>query len=157
MAFRPRYTGLIERYRDRLPVNDDTRIISLGEGNTPLIKLNHIPELTGKLTGMAFRVPTIDVSAVDLTVKTVKDTSMADINAAVKAASEGPMKGIMGYTEEPVVSSDFIGCDLSSIYYATAGIELNSKFFKLVSWYDNEWGYSARVIDLAKFMASKGL
>jgi len=114
-----------------------------------------IPEVQGKLTGMAFRIPTADVSAVDLTVRTEKSTSMAEINAAMKAASEGKMKGILGYTEDPVVSSDFIGCTLSSIYDATAGIELNDKFFKLISWYDNEMGYSCRVNDLMKFMAKK--
>ncbi len=114
-----------------------------------------IPEVMGKLTGMAFRIPTADVSAVDLTVRTVKETSMAQINEAMKKASEGPMKGILGYTEEPVVSSDFIGCPLSSIYDATAGIELNSRFFKLISWYDNEMGYSCRVVDLIKYMARK--
>jgi glyceraldehyde 3-phosphate dehydrogenase len=113
-----------------------------------------IPELKGKLTGMAFRVPTLDVSAVDLTVRTSKETSLEKINAAIKAASEGKMKGIMGYTEEEVVSSDFIGCPLSSIYDAKASIELNSRFFKLVSWYDNEYGYSCRVVDLAKLMAA---
>ncbi|TWT44739.1 Glyceraldehyde-3-phosphate dehydrogenase [Phycisphaerae bacterium RAS1] len=114
-----------------------------------------IPELKGKLTGMAFRVPTVDVSAVDLTVRTVKPTSLADIGAAVKAAAEGRMKGVMGYTDEEVVSSDFIGCTLSSIYDAGACIELNNRFFKLVSWYDNEYGYSCRVVDLLKFMAKK--
>ncbi|UCD28759.1 MAG: type I glyceraldehyde-3-phosphate dehydrogenase [Planctomycetota bacterium] len=114
-----------------------------------------IPEVKGKLTGMAFRIPTADVSAVDLTVRTEKATSMKDINAAMKAASEGKMKGFLGYTEDPVVSSDFIGCPLSSIYDATAGIELNEKFFKLISWYDNEMGYSCRVLDLMKLMAKK--
>jgi glyceraldehyde 3-phosphate dehydrogenase len=114
-----------------------------------------IPEVKGKLTGMAFRIPTADVSVVDLTVRTTKDTSMAEINKAMKAAAEGPMKGFLGYTEDPVVSSDFIGCPLSSIYDATAGIELNSKFFKLVSWYDNEMGYSCRVNDLMKYIAKK--
>ena len=114
-----------------------------------------LPEVKGKLTGMAFRIPTADVSAVDLTVRTEKATSLKDINAAMKAASEGKMKGILGYTEEPVVSSDFIGCPLSSIYDATACIELNANFFKLISWYDNEMGYSNRVIDLIKFMAKK--
>jgi glyceraldehyde 3-phosphate dehydrogenase len=114
-----------------------------------------IPELKGKLTGMAFRVPTLDVSCVDLTVRTSKSTSLAEINAKVKEASEGAMKGIMGYTEEEVVSSDFITCPLSSIYDSKACIELNSNFFKLVSWYDNEWGYSCRVIDLAKYMAKQ--
>lgn len=114
-----------------------------------------IPEVKGKLTGMAFRIPTEDVSAVDLTVRTEKATSMAEINAAMKKASEGAMKGILGYTEEPVVSSDFIGSTLSSIYDATAGIELNANFFKLISWYDNEMGYSCRVNDLIKFIARK--
>lgn len=112
-----------------------------------------IPEVKGKLTGMAFRIPTADVSAVDLTVRTSKDTSLAEISAAMKKASETSMKGVLGYTEDPVVSSDFIGCPLSSIYDATACIELNSRFFKLISWYDNEMGYSNRVIDLIKYMA----
>ncbi len=114
-----------------------------------------IPELKGKITGMAFRIPTPDVSVVDLTVRTKKDTSLAEINAAVKAAGEGPMKGIMGFTDEEVVSTDFLGDKRSSIYDAKAGIELNSRFFKLISWYDNEWGYSNRVIDLMKFIAGK--
>jgi glyceraldehyde 3-phosphate dehydrogenase len=114
-----------------------------------------IPEVQGKLTGMAFRIPTPDVSVVDLTVRTEKKTSLAEINAAMKAASEGPMKGILGYTEEEVVSSDFVSCPLSSIYDAKACIELNGNFFKLVSWYDNEWGYSNRVLDLIKHMAKK--
>lgn len=114
-----------------------------------------IPDLKGKLTGMAFRVPTIDVSAVDLTVRTVKPTSLKDINAAMKAASEGRMKGILGYTEEEVVSSDFLSCPLSSIFDAKAGIELNSRFFKLISWYDNEWGYASRVVDLVRLIAKK--
>jgi glyceraldehyde 3-phosphate dehydrogenase len=114
-----------------------------------------IPELKGKLTGMAFRVPTPDVSAVDLTVRTKKETSLAQINAAVKAASEGKLEGIMGYTEDEVVSSDFITCPLSSIYDANAGIQLNSRFFKLISWYDNEYGYSCRVVDLIKLMGRK--
>ena len=114
-----------------------------------------IPEVKGKLTGMAFRIPTADVSAVDLTVRTEKPTSMKDINAAMKKASEGAMKGFLGYTEDPVVSSDFIGCPLSSIYDATAGIELNDHFFKLISWYDNEMGYSCRVNDLIIYMAKK--
>jgi len=112
-----------------------------------------IPELKGKLTGMAFRVPTPDVSVVDLTVRTETETSLEEINDAMKAAAEGPMQGILGYTDEQVVSSDFIGCALSSIYDAQAGIELNSRFFKLVAWYDNEWGYSCRVNDLIKYMA----
>ncbi len=114
-----------------------------------------IPELAGKLTGMAFRVPTPNVSVVDLTVRTAKETSLGAINTAMKAASQGAMKGIMGYTDEAVVSSDFIGCALSSIYDSTAGIELNSHFFKLVSWYDNEWGYSNRIVDLARYIAKQ--
>ncbi|MBI3759272.1 MAG: type I glyceraldehyde-3-phosphate dehydrogenase [Deltaproteobacteria bacterium] len=114
-----------------------------------------IPELKGKLTGMAFRVPTIDVSAVDLTLRTVKPTTLKDIHAAMKQASEGRMKGILGYTEEEVVSSDFLSCPLSSIYDAKACIELNSRFFKLVSWYDNEFGYASRITDLVRFIAKK--
>ena len=114
-----------------------------------------IPELKGKLTGMALRVPTLDVSAVDLTVRTTKETSLEKIGAAVKAAAEGRMKGIIAYTDEEVVSSDFIGCPLSSIYDAKASIELNSRFFKLIAWYDNEYGYSCRVVDLVKLMAAK--
>lgn len=114
-----------------------------------------IPAIKGKLTGMSFRVPTADVSAVDLTFKTSKDTSLAEINAAMKAASEGSMKGILGYTEEEVVSSDFVGDRRSSIYDAKAGIELNKRFFKIVSWYDNEAGYASRCVDLIKFLAAK--
>jgi len=114
-----------------------------------------IPALKGKLTGMSFRVPTADVSAVDLTFKTAKDTSLAEINAAMKAASEGAMKGILGYTEEEVVSSDFISDRRSSIFDAKAGIELNKRFFKVISWYDNEAGYAARCVDLIKYMAGK--
>ncbi len=114
-----------------------------------------IPELKGKLTGMAFRVPTLNVSVVDLTVKTTKEASLEKIGAAVKAAAEGRMKGILAYTNEEVVSADFIGCPLSSIYDAKASIELNSRFFKLVAWYDNEFGYSSRVVDLIKLMAAK--
>jgi len=116
-----------------------------------------LPELKGKLTGMAFRVPTPTVSVVDLTVKTVKETSYAEISAAMKKASETYLKGILGSTTDEVVSSDFIHCELSSIYDAGSGIELNNKFFKLVSWYDNEWGYSCRVGDLIKHMLNKGL
>ncbi len=114
-----------------------------------------IPALKGKLTGMAFRVPTADVSAVDLTFKTAKSTSLDAINAAMKAASEGAMQGVLGYTEEEVVSSDFIGDPRSSIYDAKAGIELNSNFFKVVSWYDNEAGYANRCIDMIRYIASK--
>jgi glyceraldehyde-3-phosphate dehydrogenase, type I len=116
-----------------------------------------LPEVKGKLTGMAFRVPVPTVSVVDLTVKTVKETSYAEICAAMKKASETYMKGILGYTEDEVVSSDFIHCELSSIFDAGSGIELNKNFFKLVSWYDNEWGYSCRVGDLIKLMLSKGI
>ncbi|MEE9211023.1 MAG: type I glyceraldehyde-3-phosphate dehydrogenase [Phycisphaeraceae bacterium] len=112
-----------------------------------------MPELRGKLTGMAFRIPTADVSVVDLTVRTDKATSYKDICAKMKQASEGELKGILGYTDEPVVSTDFIHDARSSIFDAGAGIELNSNFFKLVSWYDNEWGYSSRVIDLMLHMA----
>jgi len=116
-----------------------------------------IPEVKGKLTGMAFRVPTPTVSCVDLTVKTVKETSYAEISAAMKNASETYMKGILETTKDEVVSSDFIHCAASSIYDEGSGIELNSKFFKLISWYDNEWGYSNRVVDLLKYMMEKGL
>lgn len=114
-----------------------------------------IPALKGKLTGMSFRVPTADVSCVDLTFKTGKDTSLAEINAAMKKASETSMKGVLGYTDEEVVSSDFIGDRHSSIFDAKAGIELNKRFFKVVSWYDNEAGYAARCVDLIRFMAAK--
>jgi glyceraldehyde 3-phosphate dehydrogenase len=116
-----------------------------------------LPEVKGKLTGMSVRVPTPTVSVVDLTVKTVKETSYKEICAAMKKASETYLKGILGYTEDEVVSSDFIHCKLSSIFDAGSGIELNSKFFKLISWYDNEWGYSCRVGDLIKVMLKKGL
>ena len=114
-----------------------------------------LPELKGKLTGMAFRVPTPDVSVVDLTFKTEKATSYAEICQAMKAASEGEMKGVLGYTDEPVVSTDFTSDPNSSIFDAGAGIELNPNFFKVVSWYDNEWGYSNRMIDLMLSMAEK--
>jgi glyceraldehyde 3-phosphate dehydrogenase len=115
-----------------------------------------IPEVKGKLTGMAFRVPTATVSVVDLTVRTTKETSYKDICAAMKRASETYLKGILAYTDEEVVSSDFIHDPHSSIFDAGSGIELNSRFFKLVSWYDNEWGYSHRCVDLLKYMISKG-
>jgi glyceraldehyde 3-phosphate dehydrogenase len=114
-----------------------------------------LPELKGRLTGMSFRVPTADVSAVDLTFRTARDTSLADIHATMKSASNGSMKGILGYTEEEVVSSDFIGDRRSSIYDAKAAIELNKRFFKIVAWYDNEAGYAARCVDLISYMASK--
>ena len=116
-----------------------------------------LPEVKGKLTGMAFRVPTPTVSVVDLTVKTVKDTSYAEIKAAMKKASETYLKSILGYTEDEVVSTDFTHCQLSSVFDAGSGIELNKNFFKLVSWYDNEWGYSCRVGDLIKLIIAKGL
>ena len=113
-----------------------------------------IPELNGKLTGMAFRVPTADVSVVDLTVKTKKATSLKEINEAMKKASEGELKNILAYTDELVVSQDFVGCTNTSIYDAKAGIELNDHFFKVVSWYDNEAGYSNKLVDLAQHVAS---
>jgi glyceraldehyde 3-phosphate dehydrogenase len=115
-----------------------------------------IPEVKGKLTGMSFRVPTATVSDVDLTVRTVKETSYKEICAAMKNASETYLKGILAYTEDEVVSSDFIHDTHSSIFDAGSGIELNSRFFKLISWYDNEWGYSNRVVDLLKYIAAKG-
>ncbi|WP_009961180.1 type I glyceraldehyde-3-phosphate dehydrogenase [Verrucomicrobium spinosum] len=114
-----------------------------------------IPEVKGKLTGMSFRVPTPTVSVVDLTVKTVKETSYKEICAAMKNASETYLQGILGYTEDEVVSSDFIHDSRSSIFDAGSGLELNSRFFKLVSWYDNEWGYSNRCVDLVKYIAGK--
>jgi glyceraldehyde 3-phosphate dehydrogenase len=113
-----------------------------------------IPELNGKLTGMSIRVPTVDVSVVDLTVNLKKPAKYADICAAIKAASEGPMKGVMGYTEDSVVSSDFIGDPRTSIFDAKAGIALTDTFVKLVAWYDNEWGYSCKVLDLITYMYS---
>jgi glyceraldehyde 3-phosphate dehydrogenase len=116
-----------------------------------------LPAVKGKLTGMAFRVPTPTVSVVDLTFKTSKETSLAEIKAAMKKASETYMKGILGYTEDEVVSTDFIHEKQSSVFDAGSSIELNKNFFKLVSWYDNEWGYSNRVVDLMKLMISKGL
>jgi glyceraldehyde 3-phosphate dehydrogenase len=114
-----------------------------------------LPQLKGKLTGMAFRVPTPNVSVVDLTFKTEKATSYEAICAAMKSASEGSLKGILGYTEDDVVSMDFRTDPRSSIFDAGAGIALNGNFFKVVSWYDNEWGYSCRVIDLMLAMAGK--
>ncbi len=112
-----------------------------------------LPSLNGKLTGMAFRVPTVDVSVVDLTVRLEKGASYDEIKAAMKEASEGKLKGIVGYTEDDVVSTDFIGDNRSSIFDAKAGIALNKKFVKLVAWYDNEWGYSTRVVDLIVHMS----
>ncbi len=114
-----------------------------------------LPELKGKLTGMAFRVPTPNVSVVDLTFKTEQATNYKEICAAMKEASENGLRGILGYTDEEVVSMDFKGDSRSSIFDAGAGIELNSNFFKVISWYDNEWGYSNRVVDLMLSMAKK--
>jgi glyceraldehyde 3-phosphate dehydrogenase len=114
-----------------------------------------IPEMKGKLTGMSFRVPTPTVSVVDLTFRSTKDTSYAEISAAMKKASETYLKGILEYTEDEVVSSDFVHSKASSVYDKGAGIELNKRFFKLVSWYDNEWGYSNRVVDLLKYIVKK--
>ncbi len=116
-----------------------------------------LPEVKGKLTGMALRVPTATVSVVDLTLKTEQATSIKDISAAMKKASESYLKGILGTTDEEVVSTDFVHDARSSIYDQGSSIELNSNFFKLISWYDNEWGYSNRVVDLVRFMAGKGL
>ncbi|KAA3475492.1 Glyceraldehyde-3-phosphate dehydrogenase-2C cytosolic [Gossypium australe] len=113
-----------------------------------------LPALNGKLTGMAFRVPTVDVSVVDLTVRLEKAASYEDIKAAIKKESETNLKGILGYVDEDLVSTDFVGDSRSSIFDAKAGIALSDKFVKLVAWYDNEWGYSTRVIDLIRHMAS---
>eukprot|EP01100_Stratorugosa_tubuloviscum_P001805 TRINITY_DN140_c0_g1_i2.p1 TRINITY_DN140_c0_g1~~TRINITY_DN140_c0_g1_i2.p1 ORF type:complete len:335 (-),score=206.77 TRINITY_DN140_c0_g1_i2:72-1076(-) len=114
-----------------------------------------IPELNGKLTGMAFRVPNPDVSVVDLTIRLEKPATYDEIKAAIRAAAAGPLNGILSYTEDEVVSSDFIGDTHSSIFDAKAGIQLNNQFVKLISWYDNEMGYSHRVVDLIVYMASK--
>lgn len=113
-----------------------------------------IPEIKGKLTGMAFRVPTVDVSVVDLTVRLSKPTSYEEICRVMKESAEGPFKGILAYCDEQVVSSDFIGSTYSAIFDKGAGIALNSKFFKIVAWYDNEMGYAARIIDLLIYVAS---
>ncbi|MCL2577948.1 MAG: type I glyceraldehyde-3-phosphate dehydrogenase [Defluviitaleaceae bacterium] len=113
-----------------------------------------LPELKGKLTGMAFRVPTTNVSVVDLTVRLAKPASYDDIKAAIKKASEGELKGILAYTEDAVVSTDFIGESCTSVFDASAGIALTDNFVKLVSWYDNEWGYSCKLIDLMRHMNS---
>ena len=129
-------------------------IIPSGTGAAKAVGLA-IPEVKGKLTGMSFRVPTPTVSVVDLTVKTTKETSYKEICDLMKKASETYMKGILGWTADEVVSSDFIHDSHSSIFDAGSGIELNSKFFKLVSWYDNEWGYSNRCVDLIKYISSK--
>ncbi|SCU79175.1 LAMI_0A07624g1_1 [Lachancea mirantina] len=113
-----------------------------------------LPVLQGKLTGMAFRVPTVDVSVVDLTAKLAKETTYDEIKAVVKKAAEGPLKGVLGYTDDAVVSTDFLGDSHSSIFDAAAGIQLSPKFVKLVSWYDNEYGYSTRVVDLVEKVAN---
>lgn len=113
-----------------------------------------IPSLNGKLTGMAFRVPTPDVSVVDLTVRLAKETSYAEICAAMKAASEGELKGVLGYTEDEVVSNDFIGDARTSIFDAKAGIQLSPTFVKVIAWYDNEMGYSTKVVELIEYMDS---
>jgi glyceraldehyde 3-phosphate dehydrogenase len=113
-----------------------------------------IPDLNGKLTGMAFRVPTTNVSVVDLTCRLAKPAKYEELKATMKAASEGPMKGIIGYTEDDVVSSDFIGEPCTCVFDAKAGIALNDHFVKLVAWYDNEWGYSCKVLDLIMHMAA---
>lgn len=129
-------------------------IIPSGTGAAKAVGLA-IPEVKGKLTGMSFRVPTPTVSVVDLTVRTVKETNYKDICAAMKKASETYLKGVLVYTDDEVVSSDFVHDPASSIFDSGSGIELNSRFFKLVSWYDNEWGYSNRCVDLLKYMAAK--
>ena len=116
-----------------------------------------IPEMNGKLTGMAFRVPTMDVSVVDITVKLEKSTSYEEIKKAMKSASENEMKGILGYTEELLVSQDFVGDTRTSIFDANAGIALNDNFVKVVSWYDNEIGYSTKIVDLLEYAASLNL
>lgn len=114
-----------------------------------------IPSLNGKLTGMAFRIPTSDVSVVDLVVRLEKGASYDQIKEVLKKSSEGELKGILGYTEDEVVSTDFIGSTESSVFDAKAGISLNDKFVKLISWYDNEYGYSRRVCDLIAYIAKK--
>ncbi|MEQ6119520.1 type I glyceraldehyde-3-phosphate dehydrogenase [Reichenbachiella sp. MALMAid0571] len=115
-----------------------------------------IPELNGKLTGMSFRVPTADVSVVDLTVNLEKPATYEEIKTAMKKASEGELKGILGYTEDDVVSTDFLGDSRTSIFDAGAGIQLSDTFVKVVAWYDNEWGYSTKVVELVEFINSKG-
>ncbi|MFN8206195.1 MAG: type I glyceraldehyde-3-phosphate dehydrogenase [Bacteroidales bacterium] len=113
-----------------------------------------IPALKGKLTGMAFRVPTLDVSVVDLTCRLEKAASYDDIKAAMKAAAEGELKGVLGYTEDEVVSSDFVGESRTSVFDAKAGISLNANFVKVVAWYDNEWGYSCKIVDMIEYVDS---
>jgi glyceraldehyde 3-phosphate dehydrogenase len=130
-------------------------IIPSGTGAAKAVGLA-IPEVQGKLTGMSLRVPTPTVSVVDLTVRTVKETSYKEICAAMKRASMTYLKNILTYTEDEVVSSDFIHDSSSSIFDAGSGIGLNSRFFKLISWYDNEWGYSNRCVDLLRYMIDRG-
>merc|ERR1711865_115867 len=113
------------------------------------------PAVNGKLTGMAFRVPTPDVSVVDLTIRLEKPAKYSDIVAAVKEAAAGDMAGILDWTDEEVVSTDFVTCKASSVFDVNAGIALNDNFVKLVTWYDNEWGYSNRLVDLVSYMAEK--
>jgi glyceraldehyde 3-phosphate dehydrogenase len=132
--------------------NAYTNMIPASTGAAKAVALV-LPQLKGKLTGMAVRVPTADVSMVDLTFRTARPTSYEEICTAMKEASLGYLDGILGYTDEEVVSSDFISCNLSSIFDAKAGMELNSQFFKIVSWYDNEWGYASRVLDLVRHAA----
>lgn len=115
----------------------------------------NLNQISGKLTGMAFRVPVANVSVVDLTVRLAKPASYDQIKAKIKEASEGALKGILGYTEEEVVSSDFISDDHSCVFDAAAGIQLNDKFVKLIAWYDNEFGYSNRVVDLIMYISTK--
>ncbi len=134
--------------------NAYTNLIPASTGAAKAVGLV-LPALKGKLTGMAVRVPTANVSMVDLTFRTEQATSYQDICAKMKEAAEGSMQGILGYTEEQVVSTDFMSCELSSIFDATAGMELNDRFFKVISWYDNEWGYSQRLIDLIQYMAGR--
>ncbi|MBR6869654.1 MAG: type I glyceraldehyde-3-phosphate dehydrogenase, partial [Bacteroidales bacterium] len=114
-----------------------------------------IPELNGKLTGISMRVPTLDVSVVDLTVNLAKPATKEDICKAMKAASEGELKGILGYTEDAVVSSDFLGDSRTSIFDANAGVYLTDTFVKVISWYDNEWGYSCKLLEMIAYTADK--
>ncbi len=134
--------------------NAYTNIIPAATGAAKAVALC-IPELKGKLTGMAFRVPVPNVSVVDLTFRSAKSTNLNEINAAMKAAAEGPMSGVLAYTEEEVVSTDFMSSTYSSIYDAKAAIELSDRFFKVVAWYDNEMGYATRCVDMLRMMAEK--
>lgn len=129
-------------------------IVPASTGAAKMIGLIH-PEVKGKLTGMSFRVPVADVSVVDLTFKPSRETSLEEINNAMRMASQTYLSGVLDYTEDEVVSSDFMHSPFSSIYDAKASMELNSKFFKLIAWYDNEWGYSCRMADLLKLVAEK--